>query len=69
MRITQEPSTFQPITITLQTKHEADLFLSIIDKINAATNNAGLAPKVTKAEMCLATEISDWFTDSSIGLR
>jgi len=68
MKISQTPSIFQPITITLQTKREADLFISIINKIDAAKNNAGPAPIVTHAELTIVTEISNWFTDS-IGFR
>lgn len=67
MKISQEQPIFQPIIIKLESKKEADLFLSIIDKIDAATNNA-VAPKISKEELCLVTKISDRFTDL-VGLR
>jgi len=68
VRISQAPQTFQPITITMQTREEADLFISIIDKLDATKNNAGPTPIITHAELSIVTEISNLFTDL-IGLR
>jgi hypothetical protein len=67
MIISRKPI-YSPITITLQTKSEADLFISIIDKIDAKHCHEGQPPKITKAEYELVRNISDSFTNF-VGLR
>ena len=65
MKIKQE---YSPITITLQTQHEADVFIGIIDKVDDWHANANPPHKLCKAEREMIIKLSDSFTDI-LGLR
>ncbi len=66
MKITQEQS-FKPISITLETKEEAEAFINIID--NAENNRTSLPSRDhSKDEIALAIRISNAFTSCEVTL-
>lgn len=66
MKFSQEQAPFKPIMITLETRQEAELLLSLIDKIDHAECHSGPAPKVTKDEYEIVRKISDAFTERKV---
>ena len=62
MKICREPAVFSPISIILEKQKEADLFLSIIKKLDARHCNANPPPKITGDEYKIIRHISDAFT-------
>jgi hypothetical protein len=64
----QQAKTFQPITITIETAREAELFIGIIDKVDAWHCHSSGPPHLTLNEYELVRTISDAFTDE-VGLR
>lgn len=68
MRLSTEV-VYKPITITLETQEEMELFLSIIDKIDSHRNSSTNSEfKITAAEYKVVMLISDWFTNL-VGFR
>lgn len=68
MKVFRKPPQFSPISIVLETQKDADLFISIIDKIDMKHCNANTTPVITKYEYAIVRHISDAFTDM-IGMR
>lgn len=68
MKIQQE-HVYIPITISLETKEEADLFFSIVDKIDADRNNNNEDKfAITAKEYKIIFSLSEFRTDT-VGLR
>lgn len=68
MKVFRKQSEFNPISIVLETQRDADLFISIIDKVDMKHCNANPPPGITKAEYAIVRHISDAFT-KMVGLR
>ena len=68
MKVYRKPEQFTPISIILETQKDADLFISIMDKIDMKHCNAISPPRITKEEYGVVRHISDAFTNM-VGLR
>ena len=68
MKVFRKPAQFTPISIVLETQKDADLFISIIDKIDMKHCNAGTPPRITKDEYAIVRHISNAF-NNMVGMR
>ena len=68
MKIKQQKPEYTPIKIILETEREAQLFLSLIDKIEwkECHANANPPPEITKDEHEIVKTISDAFTNFDV---
>jgi hypothetical protein len=69
MQIKQEPIHFNPITLTLETREEAEALLSLADRVCncVASEGAEIVPdSITRPEHNLAIAISNAFTNSVV---
>mgnify|MGYP000846774631 CR=1 FL=1 len=63
-----QAKTFSPITITIETAKEAEMFVGIIDKVDAWHCHSCGPPHLTVGDYELVRTISDAFT-YTVGLR
>jgi len=66
MKIKQQNPEYTPIKITLETEREAQLFLSLIDKIDWKECHANPPPGITKEEYGIVKTISDAFANFDV---
>lgn len=67
MKIEQDTLEFKPITITLETREEADAFCQIVDLMDDGLT-ANFVPRSPAALRRLITEWSDAFTNMDVKL-
>lgn len=63
MKISTGKPKYKKIKIVLETKKEADSFMSLIDKVDMRRCNANMPPMVSENEYELVKQISNFFTD------
>jgi len=68
MKIEQENSQFKPITITLETKSEAEAFFGLIDKMTDPENRIANCPGVSPKENDLLTNLWVAFCNKTVNI-